>query len=82
MLKKHTYDIADRMGIQLSEVTIIEGRNVGCLDTHLLNMKTNGRLASALVNQAELDEVEKGVFGTRLEMKIYKALLNLELCRE
>ena len=61
---------------------MIEGHLVGCKETHLLNMKTNGRLASALVYQAELEEVEKGVFSSRLELKIYKALLNLELCRE
>jgi len=67
------------MKIQLSQVSVVEGRKVGCLDVHLLNLTSNGQLVSALVYQSELDKLQIGDCCERLESRIRSALARLHL---
>ena len=77
MIQKYVRDIAAQMKIQLSQVSVIEGRKVGCLDVHLLNVTSDGRLVSVLVYQSELDKLQIGERCDKLESRIRSALSGL-----
>ena len=78
MIQKYVIDIAAQIKIQVSQVSIIEGRNVGCLDVHLLNVTSGDRLVSVLVYQSELDKLQLGERCERLESRIRSALSGLQ----
>jgi hypothetical protein len=82
MIQEYAADLATQQGINLSRVSIIEGRKVGCLDMHLLNLAANGHLVSTLVYQSELDELQSGACCERLERKIQSALSRLHILLE
>lgn len=82
MIQEYTHNIAAQMGILLTRVTVVEGRSVGCVDTHLLNMSSDGHIVSALVYQAEMDNLNSGLPCDRLELKIRSALSRLQLMME
>ncbi len=74
MIQTYAQSIAGQMGIQLSKISVVEGREVGCLDVHLLHMHVGSQRVSALVYQSELDELLKVSSCERLEIKIRAAL--------
>jgi hypothetical protein len=82
MIQECAADLATQQGINLSRVSIIEGRKVGCLDMHLLNLVANGHLVSTLVYQSELEELQSGACCDRLETKIRAALSRLQMLLE
>lgn len=77
MIQEYVYNIAAQLNMQLSQVSVVEGRGVGCLDVHLLNVASNGRLVSVLVYQPELDKLQNGGSCERLESRIRSALSGL-----
>lgn len=79
MIQEYVYGIAAQMNIQLSRVSVVEGRNVGCLDVHLLNLTSKDQLVSALVYQSELDKLQIGDSCERLESRIRSALSRLQM---
>jgi translation initiation factor 6 (eIF-6) len=79
MIQEYAADLAAQMGIKLSRISVMEGRNVGCLDAYLLHLGTNGRLVSALVYQSELDNLKSGFDCDQLEVKIRAALSRLNM---
>lgn len=82
MIQDYVTDLAAQMGIQLSRVSVVEGRGVGCLDVYLLNMAVDSHLVSTLVYQSELDNLQSGSYCERLELKIRTALSRMELLLE
>jgi len=82
LIQEYVLDIAAQMKIQLSRVSVVEGRKVGCLDVHLLNVTSNGRLVSVLVYQSELDKLQIGDRCERLESRIRSALSGLQVSQE
>jgi hypothetical protein len=82
MLRDYTAMLAEQSGIQLTSVSVIEGRKVGCSDGHLLHLIADGNLISALVHQSELEELQSGSHCDRLEKKIKTALSRLQLLLE
>lgn len=82
MLREYTAKLAEQSGIQLSGVSVIEGRKVGCSDGHLLHIIADGNLISALVHQSELEELQSGSNCERLQIKIKTALSRLQLLLE
>jgi hypothetical protein len=70
------------MGIQLSLISVVEGRAIGCLDVYLLNLTYNGQLASALVYQSDMDNLQSGFPCDRLELQIRSALSRLQILSE
>lgn len=79
MIDEYAADLAAQMGIKLSEISLVEGRDLGCLDVHLLNLAADGHLVSASVYQSELDTLQSGAGCERLELKIRSALLRLQM---
>ena len=78
MIREYTAKLAEQSGIQLSGVSVIEGRKVGCSDAHLLHLIAGGNLISALVQQSELEELQSSSCCERLELKIKDALSRLQ----
>ena len=78
MIEEYATNIAVEMGFKLSDVTVVEGRRVGCTDMHLLNLTANGQQVSALIHQTELDELEVDSSSERLSMKLHFALTRLQ----
>ena len=79
MIREYASDLAAQLGITLSSVTIVEGRRIGCSDSHLLHLTAVGQKVSALIHQSELDELYNGYYCGRLELKIHSALSRLKL---
>jgi len=79
MIQDYVNDIAAKMKIQLSELSVVEGCNLGCLDAHLLNLTSNGHQQSALVYQSELDKIQIGESCEQLELRIRSALSHLQM---
>lgn len=77
MIETYVESLAGQMGIQLSKISVVEGREVGCLDVHLLHMHVGGQRVSALVYQSEMDELLRESACERLEIKIRTALARL-----
>jgi hypothetical protein len=77
MIQVYVHDIAIQMKIHLSQLSLVEARDVGCLDVHLLKLTSDGHQQSALVYQSELDKIETGECCERLELRIRAALSGL-----
>jgi hypothetical protein len=78
MIEEYVADTATHMGIKLSQLSIVEGRRVGCLGVHLLNLACDDRIVSTLVYQTELDNLQYGTYSDRLQTKIRSALSQLK----
>ena len=77
MIQEYVHDIAVQMKIHVSQLTLVEGRDVGCLDVHLLKLSSDGHQQNALVYQYELDKIKTGECCERLELRIRAALSGL-----
>jgi len=82
MIEKYVTDIASQMGMKLSKVSLVDGRPLGCLDVYLLNIATKERIVGALIFQADLENLEKGICSDRLEVRMRSALSRLKLLLE
>lgn len=78
MIREYVTDLAVQKGIELSEVRLVEGRTVGCLDVHLLHLVTDSHKDSVLVYQSELDALQHGSCTQRLHTKLDTALSRLQ----
>lgn len=79
MIREYVNNLAGQMGIPVTDISVVEGREVGCLDVHLLHIFSVNQQVSVLVYQAELDELLRDSCCERLEKKIRSALLRLEV---
>jgi hypothetical protein len=78
MIEKYVYNLADQMGIQLSEVSLTDGSNLGCKDVHMLNISTDEALVSTLLFRLDILALENGNECPGLELKMRKTLLRLQ----
>ena len=82
MIREYTSKLAKQFGIQLSGISVIDGRKVGCDNAHLLHLVAEGNLVSALVQQSELEELQSSSCCEQLEIKIKAALSRLQILLE
>jgi hypothetical protein len=82
MIKDLAHDLASEMGMQLSEVSVIEGRDVGCLDAYLLRLTSGVHIVNALAYQSDIDELQRNGNCNRLGVKIRDALSRLQILLE
>jgi len=78
IIKEYVSDIASQMGIKLSKVSLTGGLDVACHDYRLLIASKNHEV-STLLNQAELDSLQKHSSSGFLELKIKTALERLKI---
>jgi len=79
MIEEYVTHTAMKMGIKVSQLSIVEGRRIGCLDVHLLNLACDDQTVSTLVYQSELNRLQEGSLSERLELKIMSALSRLQM---
>lgn len=79
MIQEYVNSLAAQMGIQLLKVSVVDGRDVGCLDVHLLHLSSTDQNISILVRQSDLDELSGETGCDKLEQKIRTALSRLEI---
>ena len=82
MIKRYVTDLATRMGMNPPDVSLVEGQFLGCIDTHLVNISTKGRIVGALVFRKDLEYLANGVGCDRLEVRIRLALSRLQMLLE
>ena len=82
MIKEYVSDIALQMGIVISRVALVEGNSLGCADSHLLNISSNGRIVGAIVYTKDLESLKGKVDCDRLEVRIRSALSRLKILLE
>jgi hypothetical protein len=78
MINEYVSDIARQTGLPVVSVSIVEGKTVGCNDTHLLLISFKSQTVSALVYQSELDDLQKSGKNDRLVLKVKAALGRLK----
>jgi len=82
LIREFTSDIAAQAGIRVTKIVVVEGKDVGCVDTHLMNLISKGYLVSVLVYKSDLDQLLAGQPCYRLEMKLRTALSRLKCMLE
>ena len=78
MIRKFVDSIATPIGITLSQISVVDGKKLGCCDTHLLQIYSEGNTEGALLYQRELEDLQDGIRSVSLEKRIRAALLRLE----
>lgn len=80
MIEKYVTDLAERMKIPLTGVSIVNNNPIaGYSDIHLLRLSSEGIVSAALLWQSDLDGVQSGLCCEPLETKVRAALKRLEI---
>lgn len=82
MIKSYIHDLALQAGVQLSDVSVNDGRAVGVSDAYLVHLSSNGQRVSTLVYEDDLDSLRKGLHTERMALRIRNALSRLKLLME
>ena len=79
MLDKYIFALAKQMGVKLSKIVIVDGKEVGVLDVHLLKLTAKGQTVHVLVYQADIVCLEKRKPCDRLDSRVRTALERLQV---
>ena len=82
MVQEYAADIAAQMGITLSRVAVVDGKLLGCRDSHLLQLYSGGHMETVLIYQRELEDLQNGLGCARLEARIRAAITRLKMLLE
>ena len=78
MIGKYVSDLAERMKIPLTDVSIVNVNPIaGSPDVHLLRLSSTGIVSAALIMQTNLDSLSSGLSCDILETKVRSALKRL-----
>ena len=78
MIEQLSKNIAAEIGLDITNVSLFDGHQVGCLDVFLLQLYAQGYSVNALVHQHEVDLLEQGGTSDKLNFKIRAALHRLK----
>lgn len=78
MIEEFVSRISTKMGINLSQVSLVDGQPLGCIDVHLLNISSQGYVVSSLVFRADIDNLNNGLVCDSLEVRIRASLSRLK----
>ena len=78
MIREYTAGLAAQMELKLSRVSIIDGKLLGCRDSHLLQIYSDSHMESVLIYQSELETLQNEIQSDRLETRIRGALTRLK----
>jgi len=79
MVSEYVISFANQIGVKLTDVRLVEGRTVGCIDVYLLHMVANNRQTSMLVYQSDLDALQNGSCVTNLDNRLNTVLQDIKL---
>lgn len=77
-IKPFAYAVACQMGVELLEVSLVDGQRLGCIDSYILDMTTKNEKIGTLIYKRDIDKLEKEGECARLEIRIRAALLRLQ----
>ena len=78
MIEDFVSAIAVQMGMNLPEVSLVDGHHLGCRDVHLLNVSSKGHVVSTLIFQSDLDNLKSGAGCERLKDLVSTSLSRLQ----
>lgn len=78
MIKKFIANTAAKLGVKLSNITLVNGEHVGCIDASLLHVSDGRHHIYTLIYHSELDDLNNGKCCTNLSLKIWSVLTRLE----
>lgn len=78
MIEEYVAGVAAQMGMKMPKVWLVDGLLLGCRDAYLLNISTQGRIASAIIFKTDFVNLNKGKDCDQLELKIRLALSRLQ----
>jgi hypothetical protein len=78
MTNEFVNNIARQMGIKLSNVSLIDGQTLGCLDSYLIDMTSKGKTVGVLIYKRDIESLLAGTECPRIEVKIRASLLRLQ----
>ena len=79
MIRDYVSDIATQMGINLHHVSLEGCQPLQCLDVQLLKLSSKGHKVNALVFNADIENMQKGIFCDSLEVRLRGALSRLHM---
>ena len=79
MINTYVMSLAKQMGVKLSKLVIVDGKQAGCLDVHLFKLSAKGHKVAALAYQSDLERLEKGIQCDRLDSRVRTALEQLQV---
>lgn len=79
MIREYAADLAAQMGMQLSDISVVDGEQAGCIGVHLLLLSINDNMVSSLVYQTDIAALQDGSEFDRLETRIRSALSRLQM---
>lgn len=82
MIEKYVSELAEQMGMKLSKIYLVEGKLVGCLDSHTLMMSSKGCNVSTIIYQTDLEHLKQGNGCSHLEANIREKLSRLQILIE
>lgn len=82
MIQSYASDLATQMGIQLSQVSVMEDWSVFCQDAYLVKLAARDQLVSIVVYKHDLDNLRHSPGRERVDDKIRSALSRLQILLE
>ncbi len=82
MIQEYITDLANQVGVDLSNILLVSGDSLGCLDVHMLNISSKEHNVNTLIFQADMDNLKNGIHCDRLETRMRAALSRLKLLLE
>jgi hypothetical protein len=79
MIEAYASDLATQMGIRLSQVTLVDGEELGGHDAHLLHLSAEGISVNALVFRADIENLVNGNGSDSLEVRLRASLSRLQM---
>ena len=77
-LEQYVREIADQMHVDLSEVSIIDGDQIGFYGKNILNFRSKDQFVKKLVDKADIVDVQRNDYCDRLEVTILVAMTQLK----
>ena len=79
MVNTYVMSLAKQMGIKLSKIVKVDGKEVDCTDAHLLELYAKGHNIAALAYQSDLERLEEGIQCDRLDSRVRTSLERLQV---
>jgi hypothetical protein len=81
-IKEYIYDRANQTGVKLSKIILTDGTPLGCYDSCLLELNSEGQTVNTLVSKLELVQLKDGSCTDLLELKVDAVLMRLRMLQE
>jgi hypothetical protein len=81
-IEEFVHDLALQAGLQVSKVTIVEGKILGYVNNYLIHIASSNHIVSALVFEHDLENLQVGQPSVNLKLRIRNAISRLKILLE